>query len=288
LGEPDLIAMGAPPGSGPTLSELILADDSDAIAGFRDAHIHKIRAYCEEACPADLVEEARDAAFVDFLGRLRLSDAREVDLDDLLLKATRAAAAGRFDVSAGAESGGRRGHTKAREQICLAIPELLAAYANGELATEERQARRHLERCPICAATIERMSRAERRFIEARGWDEPAAEADVVAAEPEPVAAELEPVAAEPEPEPAPVAPEPEPVAAEPEPVAAQPEPEPAPPAQPDREPAPPASAEPVPPPAAADAPASPRVIRARRGGLVGATRRLVGRSREGDRRPRP
>jgi hypothetical protein len=238
--------MGAPPVSGPTLSELILADDSDAIAGFRDAHIHKIRAYCEEACPADLVEEARDAAFVDFLGRLRLSDAREVDLDDLLLKATRAAAAGRFDVSAGAESGGRRGHTKAPEQICLAIPELLAAYANGELATEERQARRHLERCPVCTATVERMNRAERRFVEARGWDEPAAEADVVAAEPEP-----EPAAAEPEPEPAP----------------------------------PP---DPAPSPAAAEAPASPRVIRARRGGLVGATRRLVGRSREGDRRPRP
>ena len=96
--------------SAPTLSELILADDGDAIAGFRDAHIHKIRAYCQEACPADLVEEARDAAFVDFLGRLRLSDASQTDLDDLLLKATRAAAAGRFNVELGAETGGRRGH----------------------------------------------------------------------------------------------------------------------------------------------------------------------------------
>jgi hypothetical protein len=265
--------MGATRLSGPTLSELILADDGDAIAGFRDAHIHKIRAYCEEACPADLVEEARDAAFVDFLGRLRLSDARETDLDDLLLKATRAAAAGRFNVVLGAEAGGRRGHAKAPEQICLAMPELLAAYANGELQGDERQSRRHLERCPTCAATIERMNRAERRFVAARGWDEPAA------VEEEPVAPAEDSVAWAPEPRPEPAAETPERVAetqSEPEPVAeTPPEPEPEP------------VAAPVPAPAATAAAPTTQVVRARRGGLIGATRRLVGRPREGDSWPR-
>jgi hypothetical protein len=292
---------------GPTLSELILADDGDAIAGFRDAHIHKIRAYCEEACPDDLVEEARDAAFVDFLGRLRLGDAREADLDDLLLKATRGAAAGRFNVVLGAESGGRRGHDKGPEQICLAMPELLAAYANGELQGDERQSRRHLERCTTCAATIERMNRAERRFVGARGWDEPAAlETDPVAptAE-EPVAAAEEawapatgsatepqtpagaprPVTEEPAPDAEPVAEAPaaEPEA-QPEPVADTPEPERVTDA-PHPEPQPVLTATPdtVAPPAVP----APQLVRVRHGGLIGATRRLVGRPRAGDRSPR-
>jgi hypothetical protein len=265
--------------TGPTLSELILADDADAIAGFRDAHVHKVRAYCEVACAGELVNEAELAAFVDFLARVPLSDARETDLDDLLLKATRGAAAGRFEVSPG--SGGRRAHAKAPEHICLAMPELLAACANGELTSDERQARRHLERCPICTATVDRMNQAERRFLEARGWDEPAPLAGEPVAE-EPVAEE--PVAAERVTEPEPPS-EPEPVAEEPAPEARAPAPvaEVSEPAVQTPEPEP---AVQTPEPAPEPAPATHQVVKVRRGGLVGATRRLVGRPREGDRWP--
>jgi hypothetical protein len=36
------MAIGTAAMTGPTLSELILADDADAIAGSREAHVHKV------------------------------------------------------------------------------------------------------------------------------------------------------------------------------------------------------------------------------------------------------
>jgi hypothetical protein len=137
----------------PSLAELIRAGDADALAGFRDANAGRVRGYCAEACRPDLVEEAVDAAFAELVGRLRTRPEVEVEVevDELLIKATRSAAAGRF-----AET--------SADATCLAVPELLAAHANGELRSGEERVTSHVERCPVCTATAIRMLAAERAF----------------------------------------------------------------------------------------------------------------------------
>ncbi len=40
-----------------SLAKLILAGDRDALAGFFDAREPKVRSFCAEACPAELIED---------------------------------------------------------------------------------------------------------------------------------------------------------------------------------------------------------------------------------------
>ena len=134
--------------SGQTLLELIAAGDVDAAAGFYDGRAPSVREYCLHLCPPELVDEATLAAFADFLGRAA-SLAPDADADDVVRRAARAAAAGRFDPH------------HPRSDACRATPELLAARANGELTRSDVALERHLRRCPTCWETAERLSEAE-------------------------------------------------------------------------------------------------------------------------------
>jgi outer membrane biosynthesis protein TonB len=311
VGHPDLSGERPVSSPGTSLHQLILAGDPDAIAGFRDSHVHRIRRYVAEACPAELRDEAAEATFVNFLGRV--ATAQDGDLEELLLRSTRSCAAGRFDVQAAA---GAHRHAGGPEPVCLAMPELLAAFANDELPGQHDAAQHHLDHCPTCAATAERMARAEQAFTEAPAWEAapeqwlavvetpdrargpappdrrrgpvlpegwgPIASSSRSAPSPEPEPdPDPEPAAATAPPEPAPEpAPEPElapePVSApepEPEPKP-EPEPEPEPVPEPEAAPAPPPAPKPAPPPQPSPPPAT--VVRRRQGGLVGAARRAL------------
>ncbi len=218
-----------------SLAELIASGDEDAIAGFRDAHVDKVRAYCAVACGPDEVDDACEAAFVDFLGRALTTPDSERQLEELLLKATRSAAAARFRVPDAAPP-------PARPELCAATPELLAARANRELPADDHGLSAHLKHCARCRASAAQIERADAAFGASLGWEEP-----VTPAEP--------PM----DDEPAPLAENP-PLAEDP--VAAEPDaPSPSPPSLS------PALAPPIAPP--------PTTVRARRGGLVGAARRL-------------
>jgi hypothetical protein len=153
VGHPDL----SPP---PSLVETIRAGDADAIAGFRDAHIDRVRRYCAAVCAGDRIDEACDAAFREFVARVRESD--EADLEQVLLRATRSSAAGRLELD------------DVSEAICAAMPELLAAEANGELRADPEALRRHREGCAACAAVAARLERAEQAFSRASVWMPPA------------------------------------------------------------------------------------------------------------------
>ena len=89
--------MGSTPASGQTLLGLIATGDIDAAAGFYDGRAPRVREYCLQLCQEELVDEATLAAFADFRARAaNLSP--DIDADDVLRRAARAAAAARFDL----------------------------------------------------------------------------------------------------------------------------------------------------------------------------------------------
>ena len=139
--------------------------DPYALGTFYYGHAGKVREYCKLICPAPLVDEATFVAFVDFLGRLDTAGA-EVDLDELLWKATRGSAAGRAEVQDAApaeRTSSRRSGPTEPGATCRAMPELLAAYASGELA-RNGQLDRHLVECSVCRTTATRFRQAEGSF----------------------------------------------------------------------------------------------------------------------------
>jgi hypothetical protein len=144
----------------------VRARSQESLASFYDEHAGKVRAYCALICPSELVDEATFVAFVDFLGRLDAARADE-DLDELLWKATRGAAAGRAEVRDGASKrgGSRRSGRSDPGPICRAMPELLAAYASGELA-RNAQLDKHLLECSVCRTTATRFRQAEGAFTQ--------------------------------------------------------------------------------------------------------------------------
>lgn len=140
-----------------TLLRLIAQRDPDAAAGFFDAHARSVRRYCEELAAPERLDEATLAAFVDVLGRAE-SAPEGAELEDLLMKATRNAAASRAEVA------------DARGPECHAMPDLLAALINGELERDPRLLDEHRARCRVCQRTEERFAIAD------EGWTRPAAE----------------------------------------------------------------------------------------------------------------
>ncbi len=169
--------MSPPTPGGPSLTELIRAGDLDAIAGFRDAHLEQIRGYCEVVCAPDRVQEACDSVFLEFVGRVRVSDAAlggeaaldgDAPLGKLLLQATRSASAARFERWPASRPPPR---SDDEDAICAAMPELLAAKANGELRGDGVAVREHVAGCPTCSTTTARLQRAERAFARATGWE---------------------------------------------------------------------------------------------------------------------
>jgi hypothetical protein len=151
--------------------------DRDALASFYDTHAGRVREYCALICPSSLVDEATFVSFVDFLGRLDGSGADAgADLEETLWKATRGSAAGRAEIkdAPGAGVRGRRSAPAEPGEICRAMPELLAAYASGEL-TRNAQLDRHLVECSICRNTATRFREAEGAFGR-EGREQPPAE----------------------------------------------------------------------------------------------------------------
>jgi DNA-directed RNA polymerase specialized sigma24 family protein len=141
----------------PTELELIAVRDADAVGRFYAQQIPAVREFCAELCPPQRIEEAVQAAMVNFLARAteRPTDARP---RDLLRKATREVAAGRMKLKIVAG--------QVVDPICLAMPELLAARANEELPGADGLVAEHLESCQICQATGARLEKAEIAFSE--------------------------------------------------------------------------------------------------------------------------
>jgi hypothetical protein len=161
VGDPDLETRRRP-----SLRELIRAGDPDAVAGFYDARAAGIREYCASVVAAELVDEATLASFIDLLGRVREANDGG-DLDELLLKATRTAAAARTRVYLPASRFGRllgRRERPAPEAVCHSTPDLLAAEANGELAAAPAALLQHIRHCTACKTTAARIHGAEWAF----------------------------------------------------------------------------------------------------------------------------
>jgi hypothetical protein len=141
------------------------------LAGFYDARGQTVGAYCAEVCPPELVSEAALASLVDFMARVRAAGQSDPNLDDLLIKGTRTAASARVTVeqppgTLGRVVGRRKPHP-VDGATCRVMPELLAAYANGEFPGEDREIRRHTKGCNVCRTTASRLERAERAFADA-------------------------------------------------------------------------------------------------------------------------
>ena len=163
--------------------QLIASGDEDAILGFRDAHTEQVRSYCTVACGPELAGDAVEAAFVDFLGRvLEAHDVPEAedDLERLLLKATRSAAAPRFAIP---ESDPSR-----RPELCAAVPELLAAQANGEVTPNDHLLSSHVKHCERCQVILAQVDRADSAFRASAGWSERPAKPEQPAPVPAPAA----------------------------------------------------------------------------------------------------
>jgi hypothetical protein len=161
VGDSDLSPDGETRATPP--ADLLRAGDADAIARYRDARAPRVGAYVAQVCPPDLAQDAVSAAFVDFLARVAGAPGAEDSLDELLLAATRSAAAGRFTVAS------PPGRTLAVSAECHAMPELLAAHANRERPTDEGLIGAHLASCSICTHTLVRMQDAERAFAQPSG-----------------------------------------------------------------------------------------------------------------------
>jgi hypothetical protein len=130
-----------------SLAELLRDRDRDALTGFFDARAAYVQAYCRTLCAPGDVDEAILAAFLEFLARASGAGA-DADLDLLLVKSARGAAATRMVLN-----------TTAPE--CLAMPEVLAARANGEDIRDERPFATHLDGCATCRETAARLLDAE-------------------------------------------------------------------------------------------------------------------------------
>jgi hypothetical protein len=225
----------------PILVDLILSGDQDALAGYYDGRAPSVYQYCAQICPSQQVEEAVLASFADFLGRVRAAGA-DADLDELLRRSARSAAASRMKVA------------KSRDPVCHSMPELIAARANGELPHGEGPIKAHLEDCRSCRQTAQRLIDAEDALVQSATRQPPEevrtawlliatkrTEGDRLADAP----------------------PRDEPAAETPEPPTPEPE-----------RPPTPAAAEP-PPPAPTPVP-QPVRVRRRSGGLLGAARRVT------------
>ncbi len=122
-----------------------------------------MRAYCAVTCEPGQVEDACDAAFVDFLGRTLIGTHGDRELEELLLKATRSAAVARFRAPTAPAS--------SRPERCAAVPELIAARANDELA-DDHALIAHVRHCVRCQESAALIGRAGAAFRHSPGWEE--------------------------------------------------------------------------------------------------------------------
>lgn len=146
-----------------------------ATTAFYDVRTEAVRGLCASLCPAERVEDAMQATFLDFVARVAAAPS-DADLEDLLRRAVREVAASRMDPADGADR-------ESIPPVCRAMPELLAADANGELPPEYEPLTEHLQSCEICQGNRRRVESAEAAF-EAPQQSESADRAGPTAAEP--------------------------------------------------------------------------------------------------------
>lgn len=123
-----------------------------ATTAFYDDQTEAVRSFCASLCPAERVEDAMEATFLDFVARVAAAPS-DGDHEDLLRRAVREVAASRMDPAAGADR-------ESIPPVCRAMPELLAASANGELPAEYEPLTEHLQSCEICQGNQRRMEAA--------------------------------------------------------------------------------------------------------------------------------
>ena len=135
-----------------------------------------VLAYCARICDPTRIGEAADAAFAELLAALEAAPADlPVDLDQMLLEATRHAAAERVDAAATA-SGGRLGPRRST-RTCELMPTLLAGRASERLSASDRPAlERHLTKCASCRELAQRRDEAEQAYAALIGAPVEAAE----------------------------------------------------------------------------------------------------------------
>jgi hypothetical protein len=139
-----------------TEREPIVARAERATTAFYDDHTEAVRSFCASLCPAERVEDAMEATFLDFVARVAAAPS-DADREGLLRRAVREVAASRMDPAVGADRASIL-------PVCRAMPELLAASANGELPAEYEPLTEHLQSCEICQGNHRRMESAEAAF----------------------------------------------------------------------------------------------------------------------------
>lgn len=61
----------------------------------------------------------------------------------------------------------------ARQPECIAVPELMAAKISGELPRDDKSLREHVVCCPLCEETVQRLERAEATLARPPGAEPP-------------------------------------------------------------------------------------------------------------------
>lgn len=168
---------GSPPAAGPQpreLAALLARGDPAARRSYRRAREPAVYAYCLRVSSLDAIDAAVVAAFIAMFDDVRRVSRKPVDiaeLDDLLLRTTRAEAAERAHppprparLREAAELVLGRASARA---VCEVMPKLLAARAGDLLSAQEAElVHRHLAGCRTCRAAEVRALGAERAFGE--------------------------------------------------------------------------------------------------------------------------
>ena len=160
----------APPPDGEATSPIADGGSAPAVAAVvslsdvERSRRESVLAYCARLCDPDRIAEAVDAAFTELHEVLESADGHAaLDLDRILLDATRSAAADRSDASAALP--GFAGLSLRRSSACELMPRLLAARASELLGPSDLdRVDRHLARCAACRELERRRAEAERAY----------------------------------------------------------------------------------------------------------------------------
>jgi hypothetical protein len=126
-----------------------------------------VLAFCTAACGPELAPRAAAEAFARLRAAVAAAeDPNDLDADQLLLGATRHAAASLAPVPAPGSEGRRlRGARRRGGEVHAVVPVLLAARAAGGLgAADQDRLARHLKRCSACRDIEARFAEAERHY----------------------------------------------------------------------------------------------------------------------------
>jgi hypothetical protein len=142
--------------------------DPSALEGLCARRGAAVLAFCREVCEPDDAPRAAAETFARFRAAVVvLDDLAGVDPDDLLLGATRHAAASlaRAAPDAGPRLLGLGG--RGRSETCAFVPELLVGQAAGSLGSADlERLDEHLERCAACREVEAAFARAEHAYRE--------------------------------------------------------------------------------------------------------------------------